>query len=43
MNASFFDVLHNAADHNILAIREGVHVDFNRVFQKFVDEHGTVL
>src|ERR1700732_3804705 len=43
VDAGFLDVLHDAPDHHILAVRECVHVNFNRVFQKFVDEDRPVL
>src|ERR1039457_2390293 len=43
VDAGFLDVLHDAADYDVLSIGERVHIDFNRVFQKFIDEDGAVL
>src|SRR5579859_6127711 len=41
--AGFFNVLHDSADHNVFAIRERVHVNFNRVFQKMIDQNRPLL
>src|ERR1039458_8741146 len=43
VDAGFLYVLHDAADYDVLSIGERVHIDFNRVFQKFIDEDGAVL
>ena len=43
MHARLFDMLHDAGDQHIVAIRQRVHVHFRGVFQKPVDQHGAVL
>src|ERR1035437_9071796 len=43
VDAGFLDVLPDAADHDVFAVRERVHIDFNRVFQKLIDQDGAVL
>ncbi len=36
-------MLHDSADHHILAVREGVHINFNSVFQEMINQHGPLL
>ena len=43
MDAGFFDVLHDAADDDVFAVGERVHVNFDGVFEEVVDEDGAVL
>ena len=44
MHAGFFDVLHDAGDQDAAVhIGQRVDVDFGRVFQETVDQHGPVL
>ncbi len=43
MYASLFDVLHDPANHNVFTVRQRVDVDFNRVFQKVIDQHRAVV
>ena len=43
MDAGFFDVLHDAADDDVLAVGERVDIDLDGVFEEVVDEHGTIL
>ncbi len=43
MDAGFLDVLHDAADDRVFAVGQGVDVDFEGVFQEFVDEDGAVV
>ncbi len=43
MNAGFFDVLHDSADDDVFAVGERVDIDFNRVFEKVIDQHRTVV
>src|SRR6266487_5878280 len=42
MNTSFFDVLHDRADHCSLAIRNTVHIHFDCVLQETINEHRPV-
>ena len=42
MNARLFDVFHHPADQCQHAVRERVDIDFDRVFQKLVDEDRTI-
>src|SRR6185295_5098777 len=39
MNASFLDVLHDAANEYVLAVGERVYVDFNRIGKIAVDQY----
>ena len=41
MHAGLFDVFHDAANHHIVAVGDGVHVHFGRFFQELIDQHGT--
>ena len=43
VNAGFFDVLHDAADDHVFAVRKRVHVHFDRVFEEVIDQHRPVL
>ena len=43
VNAGLLDVLHDSADHHIFAVRERVHVHFNRIFEKVIDQHRTIV
>ena len=43
MHARLFDVLHDACDQHVFAIRERIHVHFRGVFQKPVDQHRAIL
>ncbi len=38
MHAGLFDVLHDAADVQLFAVEQGIHVDFDGVLQELVDE-----
>ena len=39
MHAGLLDVLHDAADDGISAVGDGIHIHFDGIFQKFVDQH----
>ena len=41
--ASLFDVLHDSGDHRIGSVRDAVDIDFDRVFQKTVDQNRLTL
>jgi hypothetical protein len=43
VDARFLDVLHDAADDDVLAITDGVHVCLERVFQEAIDQHRPVF
>ncbi len=43
VDAGFLDVLHDSGNDNVFAIGECVDIDFDRVFQEVIDQHGTVL
>jgi len=43
MNTGFFDVLHDAADHDVRAVGQRVDIDFDRIFQEMVDQHRAVV
>ena len=38
MHAGFFDVFHDAADDNVLAVGEGIDVDFGGFFEELVNQ-----
>ena len=40
MNAGLLDVLHDRADDGDLAVRDAIDIDFDRVFEKTIDEDG---
>src|SRR5262249_40207858 len=40
MDSGFFDVFHDAANHDLLVITQRIDVDFISVFQEFIDEDG---
>ena len=42
MHAGLFDVLHDAADVHLVAVRQGVDVDLDGVFQELVYEDRVV-
>lgn len=42
VDAGFFDVFHDAADDDVLAVADGVDVEFDSVAEEFVDEDGVV-
>ena len=42
VNARFLDVLHNRANYSRFAIGDAIHIDFDRVFKKTIDEHRTI-
>ena len=39
MNAGFFDMLHDAADNGGVSVGNGIHIHFNGIFQKFIDQY----
>jgi hypothetical protein len=39
VNAGFLDVLHDRADHGGFAIGDAIDIDFDRVFEKPIDQH----
>ena len=43
VHAGLLDVLHDAADDHLLAVGDGVDVDFGGVFQEAVDQHRLAL
>ncbi len=43
MNPSLFNVLHDATDHHIFAVRKRVHIHFNRVFQEMINQHRAIV
>ena len=43
MHARLLDVLHDAADHDVLAVAERVDVDLDRVVEKAVEEHRRIV
>ena len=43
MHARLLDVLHDAADHHVLAVAERVDVDLDRVVQEAVEQHRRVV
>ena len=43
VDASLFDVLHNSADHDIVAVRKRVDINFDCVFKEVVDQHRAIL
>src|SRR5579859_4849816 len=43
VNAGLFDVLHNPADHDVFAVGERVHVDFDGIFEEVIDQHRSVV
>ena len=43
MNAGLLDVLHDAPDQNILAIANGIHVNFGGVIEKAVQQNRRVI
>ena len=42
MNAGFLDVFHHADDDRSLPVANGVDVDFDRIFEKLVDQDRVV-
>ena len=40
MHACFFNVLHDAADDDLGAVGERVHVHFGRFFEELIDQNG---
>ena len=43
MHARLLDVLHDAADHDVLAVAERVDVDLDRVVQEAVEQHRRIV
>ena len=43
VDAGLFDVLHDAGDDHLLAVADGIDIDFDGVFQKAVDQHRLAL
>ena len=43
MDTRLFDMLHDAADHGHCPVADGIHVHFNGVLQKLVDQHRMLL
>ena len=43
MDAGILDVLHHAADHDLVAVDDRVDVGLERVFEEPVDQHRTLL
>src|SRR5207302_7252480 len=43
VDSRFFNVLHDPADDDIFAVGERVYIDFNRVFEKVIDQHGAIV
>ena len=39
MHAGLLDMFHDAADNSGFSIRNRIHINFNRIFQKFIDQH----
>ena len=39
MHAGLLDVLHNAADHDGFAIRQSIHIHFDRFLEELIDQH----
>ena len=39
VNPRLFDMLHNPTDKGRLSVRDGVHIDFNRMVQEAVNQH----
>src|SRR5215471_15615956 len=39
VNTRLFDVLHDPADDTSTSVRDAVDIDFDRIFEKFVDEN----
>jgi hypothetical protein len=42
VNAGLLDVLHHAADHHALAVADRIDVDFDRVREEAVHQHGVL-
>jgi hypothetical protein len=43
VDAGFLDVLHHAADHHAVAIRDRVDIELGGGFEKLVDQERTVV
>ncbi len=43
MNAGLFDVLHDAADNDVFAVGQRVHVNFSRRLEEMVDQYWPLL
>ena len=43
MDSGFLNVLHDTGDHDVFAVGERVDVDFNRIFEEMIDQHGAVV
>ena len=43
VDSSLFNMLHDARDDDILAVRQGIDVDFDGIFQKVIDQHRPLL
>ena len=43
MYACLLDVLHDAADHHLLAVGQCIHIHFDRVVQKPIEQHRRIV
>ena len=43
MHASLFDMLHDRADHHVLAITDGIDVDFDGAVEEVIQQHRAVI
>ena len=43
MNAGFFNVLHDPADHHIFPVGKRIYIHFNRIFEKMIDQYRPVV
>ena len=43
MHAGLLDVLHDAADQDLPAVADGIHVDFDGVVEEAVEKHGRII
>ena len=39
VNASLFDMLHDGADHHLLAVANGVNIDFDCIIKEAIQQH----
>ncbi|GIR71158.1 MAG: hypothetical protein CM15mP74_24090 [Halieaceae bacterium] len=40
MHAGLFDVLHDGANHDLLAVAHGIDIDLNRRTEEAIQQHG---
>ena len=43
MYTSLLNMLHDAADKHILAIADSIHIDFDRIVQKTIQQHRRII